>query len=63
MSRVAIKQIDAFTDRAFAGNPAAVVSRAEGLSDVQMQAMAREMNVSETVFVLPATDPDRKSVV
>lgn len=44
---------DVFTDTAFAGNPLAVVFDAEGLSDAAMQAIAREMNLSETVFCLP----------
>jgi len=44
---------DVFTDRRFGGNPLAVVLDAEGLSDQQMQAIAREFNYSETVFVLP----------
>lgn len=56
--RVAVQQLDAFTDRPFAGNPAAVVSQADGLTAEQMQAIAREMNLSETVFVQQATDPD-----
>lgn len=56
--RVAVQQLDAFTDRPFAGNPAAVVSQADGLTTEQMQAIAREMNLSETVFVTQATDPD-----
>lgn len=45
-------QLDVFTDRAFAGNPLAVFPNAEGLSDEQMLQIAREMNLSETVFVL-----------
>lgn len=45
-------QLDVFTDRAFAGNPLAVFPEAEGLTDEQMQQIAREMNLSETVFVL-----------
>jgi trans-2,3-dihydro-3-hydroxyanthranilate isomerase len=49
--------IDVFTDRAFGGNPLAVVLDAEGLSTGQMQAIAREFNYSETTFVLPPTDP------
>jgi trans-2,3-dihydro-3-hydroxyanthranilate isomerase len=44
---------DVFTDRAFAGNPLAVVADATGLSTEQMQAIAREFNLSETTFVLP----------
>lgn len=47
-------QLDVFTDRAFAGNPLAVFPEAEGLTDDQMQQIAREMNLSETVFVLPS---------
>jgi trans-2,3-dihydro-3-hydroxyanthranilate isomerase len=47
-------QLDVFTDRAFAGNPLAVFPEAEGISDEQMQQIAREMNLSETVFVLPS---------
>lgn len=44
---------DVFTDRAFAGNPLAVVADATGLSTGQMQTIAREFNLSETTFVLP----------
>ena len=46
-------QFDVFTDRAFCGNPLAVFPEAEGLSDEVMMQIAREMNLSETVFVLP----------
>ena len=45
-------QLDVFTDRAFTGNPLAVFPEAEGLTDEQMMQIAREMNLSETVFVL-----------
>jgi trans-2,3-dihydro-3-hydroxyanthranilate isomerase len=45
-------QLDVFTDRAFDGNPLAVFPEAEGLTDEQMSKIAREMNLSETVFVL-----------
>src|ERR1700744_5039168 len=48
--------VDVFTDRAFGGNPLAVVLDAEGLSTVQMQAIAIEFNYSETTFVLPPGD-------
>jgi trans-2,3-dihydro-3-hydroxyanthranilate isomerase len=51
-------QVDVFTDRVFGGNPLAVVFEAAGLSDVEMQAIAREMNCSETTFLLPPTRPD-----
>jgi len=47
-------QLDVFTDHAFGGNPLAVFPEAEGITDVQMQQIAREMNLSETVFVLPS---------
>jgi trans-2,3-dihydro-3-hydroxyanthranilate isomerase len=46
-------QVDVFTDRPFGGNPLAVFPEAEGLTDAEMQALAREMNLSETTFVLP----------
>jgi trans-2,3-dihydro-3-hydroxyanthranilate isomerase len=49
--------VDVFTDRPFAGNPLAVVFDAADLDTSQMQAMAREFNLSETVFVLPAAAP------
>ena len=55
---VRIAQIDAFTERPFAGNPAAVVLEASGLTDEQMQAIAREMNLSETAYLLPAEVPE-----
>lgn len=45
---------DVFTDRRFGGNPLAVLLHAEGLSDPQMQQIAREFNFSESTFVLPA---------
>lgn len=45
--------LDVFTQRRFAGNPLAVVLEAEGLDPAAMQAIAREFNLSETVFVLP----------
>ncbi|MEZ5821521.1 MAG: PhzF family phenazine biosynthesis protein [Xanthobacteraceae bacterium] len=48
--------VDVFTDRAFGGNPLAVVLDAEGLSTGQMQAIATEFNYSETTFVLPPAD-------
>src|SRR6202162_2518949 len=48
--------VDVFTDRAFGGNPLAVVLDAGGLSTAQMQAIATEFNYSETTFVLPPRD-------
>lgn len=54
---VEVWQVDAFTTRPFAGNPAGVVLDADGLSDEAMQKIAAEMNVAETAFVTPATRP------
>jgi trans-2,3-dihydro-3-hydroxyanthranilate isomerase len=48
---------DVFTERAFGGNPLAVLTDARGLDDGTMQAIAREFNFSETAFVCPPTDP------
>ena len=48
--------VDVFTDRAFGGNPLAVILDAGGLSAAQMQAIAIEFNYSETTFVLPPRD-------
>ncbi|MGH2569097.1 MAG: PhzF family phenazine biosynthesis protein, partial [Bacteroidota bacterium] len=53
MKTYRIKQINAFTAKPFSGNPAAVVLDAKGLSESKMQAIAREMNLSETAFILP----------
>ncbi|HUU81990.1 MAG TPA: PhzF family phenazine biosynthesis protein [Phycisphaerae bacterium] len=50
--------VDVFTDQPYRGNPAAVVLDASGLSDKQMASIAREFNLSETTFVLPAETPD-----
>jgi trans-2,3-dihydro-3-hydroxyanthranilate isomerase len=52
MSNYRFIQLDVFTDKAFTGNPLAVFPEAEGLTDEQMMQIAREMNLSETVFVL-----------
>lgn len=49
--------VDVFTDRPFTGNPLAVVFGADALSREQLQALAREFHLSETVFVLPPTQP------
>lgn len=53
--------LDVFTTRRFAGNPLAVVLDAEGLEGEAMQTIAREFNLSETVFVLPPEDPRHKA--
>jgi trans-2,3-dihydro-3-hydroxyanthranilate isomerase len=49
--------VDVFTDTRFGGNPLAVFPDAQGLSEADMQALAREFNLSETTFVLPPDDP------
>jgi len=58
MKTYRIKIVDAFTKKPFAGNPAGVVLDAHGLTDSHMQLLARELNLSETAFILPATEPD-----
>ncbi len=54
----AFVQVDVFTDQVFGGNPLAVFLDGRGLADGEMQSIAREMNLSETTFVLPPTRPD-----
>lgn len=49
--------VDVFTARRFGGNPLAVFPTAEGIDDATMQALAAELNYSETSFVLPPDDP------
>jgi len=51
-----IVQVDAFTDRAFSGNPAAVCVLPGPRDEAWMQAVAREMNLSETAFLHPEAD-------
>src|SRR6266404_7274062 len=46
-------QVDVFTQTPLAGNPLAIFTDGRGLNDVEMQALAREMNLSETTFILP----------
>ncbi|SIS92607.1 trans-2,3-dihydro-3-hydroxyanthranilate isomerase [Roseivivax lentus] len=48
---------DVFTDTPFLGNPLAIVPRAEALTTKQMQTLAQELNLSETIFVMPPDDP------
>ncbi len=54
--RLPIYQVDAFTDRLFAGNPAAVVPLKDWLPDATLQAIAAENNLAETAFFLPRGD-------
>lgn len=53
-------QLDVFTHTPLAGNPLAVFPDAEGLDAATMQALAREMNLSETTFVLPSASATRR---
>jgi PhzF family phenazine biosynthesis protein len=55
MPELRIVQVDAFADRPFTGNPAAVVPLDEWLPDEMLQAIAEENNLSETAFTVPAT--------
>lgn len=55
---LAFYTLDVFTETPFAGNPLAVVLAADALNTAQMQQLAREFNLSETVFVLKATRTD-----
>ena len=57
MRRLHYHLVDVFTDRAFGGNPLAVVTNGRGVDDATMQAVAKEFNLSETTFVLPPDDP------
>jgi PhzF family phenazine biosynthesis protein len=58
MKKYKVYQVDAFTREKFRGNPAGVVSDAQGLTVVHMQDIAREMNCSETAFILPSENQD-----
>ncbi len=55
---VHVHQVDTFTDEPFHGNPAGVVLDAQALDDDTMSKIAREMNLSETAFVLPSDSAD-----
>lgn len=58
MSLYSIYQVDAFTKHLFKGNPAGVVSNADGLTEDEMQAIARELNNAETAFIFSQTGED-----
>lgn len=63
MSRYRLYQVDSFTTERFQGNPAGVVPNADGLTGPQMQAIARELNNSETAFIHPPDAPDHDVAV
>ncbi|HPO57978.1 MAG TPA: PhzF family phenazine biosynthesis isomerase, partial [Anaerolineaceae bacterium] len=50
--------LDAFTSTPFAGNPCAVIPEAAGLTDDEMQKIARETNAPETAFIFPSEQAD-----
>jgi len=60
MKTCQVYQVDSFTTEKFKGNPAGVVSNADSLSESQMQALARELNNSETAFILSPTAADHQ---
>jgi trans-2,3-dihydro-3-hydroxyanthranilate isomerase len=53
LRRFRFVQLDVFSAKPLEGNPLAVFTDGRGLSDAEMQAVAREMNLSETTFILP----------
>lgn len=58
MKKYKVYQVDSFTRNKFHGNPAGVVSNADGLTEEQMQRIARELNNSETAFVFSSVSPE-----
>jgi trans-2,3-dihydro-3-hydroxyanthranilate isomerase len=58
MARYRYRVVDVFTEKALEGNPLAVFPDASGIDDGTMQKIARELNLSETVFVVPVTRGD-----
>ena len=60
METIRVLQVDAFTTEPLAGNPAGVVPDADGLTADQMQRVARELNLSETAFLLESDVADRR---
>ncbi len=63
MKKLITYQIDSFTKEKFRGNPAGVVLNADGLSDEQMQLIARELNNSETAFLFSPDAGDCDGVI
>jgi len=55
--RFAMSQWDVFSSRPLEGNSLAVIHDARGLGDSEMQSLAKEMNLSETTFILPRDPP------
>lgn len=58
MKKYRLYQVDSFTRERFHGNPAGVIPNADGLTEEQMQRIARELNNSETAFMFTSNSPD-----
>lgn len=58
MTKFPFMQVDAFTTQALGGNPCAVVFDADALDDAKMLAIAKEMNLSETAFIMASDKAD-----
>ena len=63
MKKLKVYQIDSFTNEKFKGNPAGVILNADGLSDVAMQHIARELNNSETAFIFSSKNADHDGII
>lgn len=61
--RYSFETLDVFTRKRFGGNPLAVVHTAEGLTDAEMQTLAAEFNLSETIFLKAPADPANTAAV
>lgn len=57
VGKLAVYHVDAFTSEPFGGNPAGVIPQADGLKEQEMQKIARELNLSESAFLITATNP------
>jgi PhzF family phenazine biosynthesis protein len=58
LKKYRLYQIDAFTKEKLSGNPAGVITNADGLSEIEMQKIARELNNSETAFIFSSNSED-----
>lgn len=62
MKKYNLYQIDSFTKEKFTGNPAGVITNADGLTDCEMQKIARELNNSETAFIFSSNNDNEYDV-
>lgn len=58
LRKYTLYQVDSFTKTKFTGNPAGVITNADGLSEYEMQKIARELNNSETAFIFSSKDKE-----